>query len=105
MRHSRKASTARPRRGQIIEAVSIRERPLEVEERAVPGVTVSVSGDFWRAVESGGKGRAIRTLALQELLRGRWNDVTRISYHPSADGYIKDRHTILQMVIEGVTDR
>ncbi len=37
MRHSRNASTERPRRGQIKEAVSIRERPAEAEDRAVPG--------------------------------------------------------------------
>ena len=72
-------------------------------------VTVSVLGDFWRAWRSPeGKGRAIRALAfedLQELLRGRWGDVTEIACHPSADGYIKGRDEILQTVIEGVTDR
>jgi hypothetical protein len=72
-------------------------------------VTVSVFGDFWRAWRSPqGKGRAIRALApedLQDLLRGQWSDVTGIAYHPSATGYIKDRDEILQMVIEGVTDR
>ena len=37
MRRSRKASTAGQRRGRIKDAVSIRERPPEVEERAAPG--------------------------------------------------------------------
>jgi IS30 family transposase len=37
MRKGRHASTAGQRRGQIKEAVSIRERPPEVEDRAVPG--------------------------------------------------------------------
>ena len=54
-----------------------------------------------------GKGKVIRALALedlQELLRGRWSAVTEIAYRPSATGYIKSRDTILQTVIEGVTD-
>lgn len=37
MRHSRNTSTARRRRGQIQDAVSIRQRPAEAEDRAVPG--------------------------------------------------------------------
>ena len=37
MRHSQNASRERSRGGQIEDAVSIRERPAEVEERAVPG--------------------------------------------------------------------
>ena len=73
------------------------------------GVSVSVFGDFWRVWRSPeGKGRSIRALALedlQDLLRGRWSDVTEIAYHPGADGYIKGRDDVLGMVIEGVTDR
>jgi IS30 family transposase len=37
MRRSKRASTAGQARGQIIDAVSIRERPAAVENRAVPG--------------------------------------------------------------------
>jgi IS30 family transposase len=37
MRRSRRATTAGQPRGQIIDAVSIRARPPEVEDRAVPG--------------------------------------------------------------------
>ena len=72
-------------------------------------VTVTAFGDFWRAwrsVES--KGKAIRALALedlQELLRGRWSDVTGVAYHPGFSAYIKGRDEILQTVIEGVTDQ
>jgi IS30 family transposase len=37
MRRSQQATTAGQRRGQIIDAVSIRERPASIEDRAVPG--------------------------------------------------------------------
>jgi IS30 family transposase len=37
MRRSKKASTRGQLRGQIVDAISIRERPPEIEDRAVPG--------------------------------------------------------------------
>jgi IS30 family transposase len=36
-RHSRANARRRPRQGQIVDAVSIRQRPAEVQDRAVPG--------------------------------------------------------------------
>jgi IS30 family transposase len=36
-RHSRAHATRRPKQGQIIDAVSIRQRPADVQDRAVPG--------------------------------------------------------------------
>ena len=36
-RHARMAARRRPRQGQILDAVSIRQRPAEVQDRAVPG--------------------------------------------------------------------
>jgi transposase, IS30 family len=36
-RHSRVGAQRRPRQGQIVDAVSIRQRPAEVQDRAVPG--------------------------------------------------------------------
>ena len=37
MRHSKKASTKSQPRGQIVDGISIRERPAEIEDRAIPG--------------------------------------------------------------------
>jgi IS30 family transposase len=55
MRRSKTASTIGQPRGQIIDAVSIRDRPAEVEDRAVPG---HWEGDLL----SGGKNTHIATL-------------------------------------------
>jgi IS30 family transposase len=55
MRRSKTASTAGQPRGQIIDAVSIRDRPAEIEDRAVPG---HWEGDLL----AGGKNTHIATL-------------------------------------------
>ena len=36
-RHARASAQVRPKQGQIIDAISIRQRPAEVEDRALPG--------------------------------------------------------------------
>lgn len=55
MRRSRHASASGQARGQIVEAISIRERPAEAEDRAIPG---HWEGDLL----SGGKNSYIATL-------------------------------------------
>jgi len=55
MRRSRHASERGHRRGQIVDAISIRERPAEVEDRAIPG---HWEGDLL----AGGKNSYIATL-------------------------------------------
>jgi len=85
MRKSRRASTAGQRRGQIKEAVSIRERPPEAEDRAVPGhwegdliagsrnthvaTLVERSSRFVMVVRVGGKDTDSVVAALGEQIR------------------------------------
>jgi transposase, IS30 family len=85
MRKSRRASTAGQRRGQIKDAVSIRERPPEAEDRAVPGhwegdliagsrnthvaTLVERSSRFVMLVRVGGKDTESVVAALGEQIR------------------------------------
>jgi IS30 family transposase len=85
MRKGRRASTAGQPRGQIKEAVSIRERPPEVEDRAVPGhwegdllsgsrnthiaTLVERSSRFVMLVRVGGKDTETVVAALSEQIR------------------------------------
>ena len=85
MRKGRRASTAGQPRGQIKEAVSIRERPPEVEDRAVPGhwegdllsgsrnthiaTLVERSWRFVMLVRVGGKDTETVVAALSEQIR------------------------------------
>ena len=85
MRKSRRASTAGQRRGQIKDAVSIRERPPEAEDRAVPGhwegdliagsrnthvaTLVERSSRFVMVVRVGGKDTDSVVAALGEQIR------------------------------------
>ena len=48
MRGGRTSTTARQTRGQIIDGVSIRDRPAEIEDRAIPG---HWEGDIPRGAE------------------------------------------------------
>ena len=85
MRKGRQASTAGQQRGQITDAVSIRERPTEAEDRAVPGhweedliagsrnthvaTLVERSSQFVMLVRVSGKDTESVVCALSEQLR------------------------------------
>ena len=76
MRRSKLASTAGQWRGRIIDAVSIRERPAEAEDRAVPG---HWEGDML----SGARNSHIATLVERQsrfvlLVRLPGKDTTRV---------------------------
>lgn len=106
MRRARSASTAGQSRGQIIDAVSIRERPAEVEDRAIPGhwegdlitgsnnshiaTLVERSTRFTKLVKVGGKDTAsvvaalskqIRTLPLELRRTLTWDRGTEMAQH------------------------
>jgi len=84
-RHSRNASINGQHRGQIVDAVSIRERPAEVEDRAVPGhwegdliegsnntaiaTLVERHSRFTMLVKVGGKNTKSVTAALSKQVR------------------------------------
>jgi IS30 family transposase len=77
MRHSKRATTKGQPRGQIIDAVSIRERPPEVQDRAVPG--------HWEGdLISGSKNSHIATLVERQsrfalLVKVRGKDATSVT--------------------------
>lgn len=85
MRRARNSSTAGQSRGQIIDAVSIRERPAEAEDRAIPGhwegdlitgshnshiaTLVERSSRFTKLVRVGGKDTESVVSALSKQMR------------------------------------
>ena len=109
MRKSRRASTAGQRRGQINDAVSMRERPPEAEDRAVPGhwegdlllaesrnthvaTLVERSSRFVMLVRLGGKDTESIVAALGEQIRRlprtmidtlTWDRGTQMAAHKS----------------------
>jgi IS30 family transposase len=79
-RHARGGARRRPRQGQILDAVSIRQRPAEVHDRAVPG---HWEGDFLE----GARGTFIATLVERQ---SRYVRLVRL---PS-----KDTHTVTRAI-------
>lgn len=84
MRRSKKASTLGQPRGQIIDAVSIHERPAEIEDRAVPG--------HWEGDLIAGSGNThIATLVERQ---------SRFTMLVKVEG--KDTHTVVRALIKKV---
>jgi IS30 family transposase len=106
MRRARNATTAGQSRGQIIDAASIRERPAEVEDRAIPGhwegdlitgsnnshiaTLVERSTRFTKLVKVDGKDTAsvvaalskqIRTLPIELRRTLTWDRGTEMAQH------------------------
>ena len=79
-RHARAGARLHPRQGQILDAVSIRERPAEVRDRAVPG---HWEGDLLE----GARGTFIATLVERQ---SRYVLLVRL---PS-----KDTHTVTRAI-------
>lgn len=79
-RHARASARLHPRQGQILDAVSIRERPAEVRDRAVPG---HWEGDLLE----GARGTFIATLVER---RSRYVLLVRL---PN-----KDTHTVTRAI-------
>jgi IS30 family transposase len=84
MRQSRQATTAEPYRGRIVDAVSIRDRPATVDDRAIPG---HWEGDLL----SGGKNTHIATLVER---RSRFVMLVRVGG--------KDTRTVVRALIRRV---
>lgn len=84
VRRSRHATKAGQGRGQIVDAISIRERPAEVEDRAVPG---HWEGDLL----CGSKGTAIATLVERH---SRYVLLIKIDS--------QDTHTVVAALTEGI---
>ena len=106
MRRGRTATTAGQTRGQIIDAVSIRDRPAEIEDRAIPGhwegdllsgarnshiaTLVERSSRFVMLVKVGGKDSDSVVGALIQLVQNlpqglmtslTWDRGTELAYH------------------------
>lgn len=106
MRRGRTATTAGQTRGQIIDAVSIRDRPAEIEDRAIPGhwegdllsgarnshiaTLVERSSRFVMLVKVGGKDsdsvvgaliQQVQTLPQGLMTSLTWDRGTELAYH------------------------